>query len=74
VRWPNWSLISPLTSLKWSIYCSEMLSLTRPHTKIKEASGAKILEVIPEHPFIGGLFPNVRWILTKADWRLRRSA
>ncbi len=51
-----------------------MLSLTRPHTKIKEASGAKILEVIPEHPFIGGLFPNVRWILTKADWRLRRSA
>lgn len=42
--------------------------------RIKEKSGAVLVEVIPDVPFVSGVFPEEVWELTAEAWRKSRTA
>lgn len=42
--------------------------------RLKEISGAKIIQVNDDVPYVGGRFRQVRWRLTREDWESRRDA
>lgn len=42
--------------------------------RLKEKSGATILEIKPEESFVGGTFPSVEWELTREAWHANRDS
>lgn len=44
----------------------------RGSSRLKEKSGATLLEVIPAKDYVGGTFPAENWLLTAEQWRENR--
>lgn len=42
--------------------------------RLKEKSGATILEINDGVPFVGGIFRQIRWTLTREQWHANRAA
>lgn len=42
--------------------------------QLKESSGAKIVAVNDDVPYVGGRFRQIRWRLTRADWDVHRGS
>ena len=40
--------------------------------RLKEISGARVIAVEEDVPFVGGRFRRVRWELTRQDWERHR--
>ncbi len=52
-----------------------MLNNAEPNVasnRLKEKSGATIIEVVDDSPYAGGTFKKVRWILTREQWHANR--
>ncbi len=52
------------------------LNNAEPNTashRLKEISGAKIVEINDDVPYVGGRFRQIRWRLTREDWEAHRS-
>ena len=52
-----------------------MLNNAEPNTgshRLKEISGAKIVQINDDVPYVGGRFRQVRWRLTREDWESHR--
>lgn len=53
------------------------LNNAEPNTashRLKEKSGAKIVKINEDVPYVGGRFRQVRWLLTRTDWEAYRAA
>lgn len=44
----------------------------RASHRLKEISGARIIAVTEDSPFIGGKFRRIQWLLTREDWEIHR--
>ena len=42
--------------------------------RLKEKAGATILEINDDVPFVGGVFRQIRWTLTREQWHANREA
>jgi len=42
--------------------------------RLKEISGAKIIEINDDVPYVGGRFRQIRWHLTCEDWESHRDS
>lgn len=42
--------------------------------RLKEISGAKIIEINDDVPYVGGRFRQIRWHLTREDWESHRDS
>lgn len=54
-----------------------MLNNAEPNTgshRLKEISGAKIVQINDDVPYVGGRFRQVRWRLMREDWESRRAS
>lgn len=40
--------------------------------RLKEVSGARIIEITEDVPYVGGRFRQIRWLLTRDDWEAHR--
>ena len=54
-----------------------MLNNAEPNTgshRLKEISGAEIVQINDDVPYVGGRFRQVQWRLTREEWESRRAA